>query len=427
MLIFILAIVVGTLLLKGSWASKGISWIDSLFTATSAVCVTGLVVCDTGSDFTVWGQIIILILIQIGGLGIMSLSSVLAYALRGEGELRMKLITAYSLGRESPSGVKEIVKKVLIFTFIFELLGFLLLGTGLILKGVPVGKALYSALFHSISAFCNAGFSIYSWNLMEFNNFPYLFSVVMFLFIAGGLGFPVLTEIWERVFGGRKKLSAYSKVVIYSTLFLVLLGAVLLELFNIGNPGFEGFSPWEKFLMFLFHSSTPRTAGFNLVPLCFFSSPSLVLFCILMIIGASPGSTGGGIKTTTIAVLLASALKNLMGREETRVFNKRIPFTSVEKALTIALLYLVAAWIGSLIIYAFQGRNYFGIMFESISALSTVGLSLGITSHLKAGSKLVLVVLMLWGRVGIITFVWGLSKRKREPRISFPEEHIPVG
>ena len=179
--------------------------------------------------------------------------------------------------------------------------------------------------------------------------------------------------------------------------------------------------------MFLFHSSTPRTAGFNLVPLCFFSSPSLVLFCILMIIGASPGSTGGGIKTTTIAVLLASALKNLMGREETRVFNKRIPFTSVEKALTIALLYLVAAWIGSLIIYAFQGRNYFGIMFESISALSTVGLSLGITSHLKAGSKLVLVVLMLWGRVGIITFVWGLSKRKREPRISFPEEHIPVG
>ncbi len=427
LLIFISAIVAGTLLLKGSWASRGISWIDSLFTATSAVCVTGLVVRDTGSDFTVWGQIMILILIQIGGLGIMSFSSVLAYALRGEGELRMKLITAYSLGRESPSGVKEIVKKVLIFTFIFELLGFLFLGIGLVLKGVSIGKALYSALFHSISAFCNAGFSIYTWNLMEFNNSLYLFTVVMILFVIGGLGFPVLIEIWEKISGKRKRLSSYAKIVISSSLVLLISGALLLELFNLGNPELGSIPPVRRFFIYLFHSATPRTAGFNVVPMYFFSSPSLVLFCILMIIGASPGSTGGGVKTTTSVILLASALKHLTGRTETRIFDRKIPFSTLERALTITLLYLIAAWVGSLIIYAFEGKNYFWIMFESISALSTVGLSLGITPHLKTGSKLVLVVLMLWGRVGIITFVWGLSRRKREPRISFPEEQIPVG
>ncbi len=427
LLIFISAIVVGTLLLKGSWASRGISWIDSLFTATSAVCVTGLVVCDTGSDFTVWGQIIILILIQIGGLGIMSFSSVLAYALRGEGELRMKLITAYSLGRESPSGIKEIVKKVLIFTFFFESLGVMLLGTGLILRGVSVGKALYSALFHTISAFCNAGFSIYNWNLIEFSDSPYLFTVVMILFVTGGLGFPVLIEMWEKISGRRRRLSSYAKIVLSFSLILLISSALLLELLNLGNPNFDSFSLLKKFLIFLFHSATPRTAGFNVVPMRFFSSPSLVLFCVLMIIGASPGSTGGGVKTTTSAILLASVLKHLTGRTETRIFDRKIPFSTVERALTITLLYLIAAWVGSLLIYAFQGRDYFKIIFEVISALSTVGLSLGITPHLKACSKLVLVVLMLWGRVGIITFVWGLSKRKREPRISFPEEHIPVG
>lgn len=438
---FLLAILIGGLLLHASFSAQGgpISVIDGFFTATSAVCVTGLVVVDTGTRFSPAGQAILLIMIQLGGLGIMTYSTVVILILGRRLSSKGRELVSATLSHKGGKSLFTLIRNVFFVTFLFETAGSVLLYLRFRVY-VPPGKALYQALFHSVSAFCNAGFSLFSRSLMDYRNDPWINSVIIVLIICGGAGFLVLQEVQQYTaarFLRKKRLhfSLHSRIVLLTTGALILAGAAGFLLLEWHNT-LAGDSLGHKLMASLFQSVTPRTAGFNTVDYSLMTNGTLLFTIILMFIGASPGSTGGGIKTTSFAVLLALAYSKWKARVETFLFKRTVPQETVARSISIILLSLLLILIGAMALMITelgdiphpQSRGLFmEYLFEAVSAFGTVGLSTGVTTTLSVPGKLVLMVLMFVGRLGPITIALAITGEKREDIFTYPEENIMVG
>ncbi len=404
---------------------RPIALVDALFTATSAVCVTGLVVVDTGSFLTVPSQVVVLLLIQLGGLGVMTASTALPLLLGQKIDLRRRLLFAGGLGLDTPSGAVRLLLQILKMTLLCESVGALWLFSGFI-RETTLLRALYLAVFHSVSAFCNAGFSLFSSNLHGYSQAVVIPMTIMALIVTGGLGSPVLIELYHRLRHGGG-LSSYCKLVLVMTVSLVAGGSLLLLLTEWQGAFGDLPVPW-KFWNALFHSITPRTAGFDTIPLSRFSSSGVALTVLLMLIGASPASTGGGMKTTTVGLILVSTWTDLRGKGEVVLWGRRVPHWTLTRATSLFFLYLGTLFLSSFLLALVEPFPFGALFFEAVSALGTVGLSLGVTGELGTAAKLVLVLLMFWGRVGLMTFLYGLLlEGPGGGKVSYADTHIPVG
>lgn len=423
---FILSMVLGTILLKLPIAtSKAISWVDALFTATSAITVTGLITVDTGSVYTLFGEIVILVLIQLGGLGVMTIA-VLIYILLGKKiGMRQRLIIQQALNQPSVGGVIRLVKKVVYYSLVIEGAAtcFLALDWG---PQFGWGKGIYYSIFHSVSAFNNAGFSIWSNNLMSFVNDPVVNIVITILFIMGGVGFTVLAELW----GGHDfhRLSLHTKLMVTGTVILSILSMIVVFILEYDNPNTIGpMSTPGKIWASYFQAVTPRTAGFNTLDTGGLSHATQFFIMILMFIGAGSASTGGGIKLTTFIVLLLSTLAFLQGRKDITVFQRTIKFRIVQKSLALTMLSMLFVSLSAFILTITEhSAPFLEIMFEVISAFGTVGLSMGLTPELSVIGKLVVVIIMFCGKIGPLTLAFSFAK-SRKANIRYPESDVLTG
>jgi len=409
---FIVLIAAGTLLLKMPWVvhRNGLSWLDALFTATSAVCVTGLTTVPT-SGFNLWGQLTILLLIQLGALGIMTLTSSFLLAFRGNLRLRHRLSFSQLSENVNLQDATYVLRHILRITLISEGIGVVLLFAGFRMQGLGAGDAAYQALFHSVSAFCNAGFSPYDQSLTGAHWLVKL--TVALLIIIGGLGYLVIFELIHR--RQNRRLSLHSRVVLLTTFWLVTGGMFLIYLFEEGRMG------WTDAF---FQSVTTRTAGFNTVDLTALSSATIFLFMILMFIGASPGSTGGGIKTTNFFIMLYAVLSVLKGKTSVVYRNRSISNRMILKAFGTAISYFIVLSAGSLLLMYVEKAPVKTTLFEAISAMGTVGLSLGLTPQLTVAGKWIIILLMFTGRLGPASFAMATMMRRKEVKIRYPEAEI---
>jgi trk system potassium uptake protein TrkH len=423
---FLLLIVAGALLLMVFNArTRPLRFVDALFTSTSAVCVTGLVVVDTGKDLAPASQAVVLLLIQLGGIGVMTATTALSLLMRERIGLRQRMFFAGGFGMETPAGVVRFLRRILLLTFTVEAAGAVFLYAGFLRAGFSPLRSLCNAVFHSISAFCNAGFSLFSDSLAGFSRTFLIPGTVMALIVVGGLGFMVLSELMITV-RRREKLSMLPRLVLFTTAGLLLFGLFSITL-SEWNHAFAGMSGGWKIWNGLFASVTPRTAGFDTVPPATFSSAGIFLLVLLMIVGASPGSTGGGFKTTTLAVLLVSTWNNLRKSPEINLWNRRISIRILQRTVTVVVLYLGTIGLGLAALSLLEPFSFRSLLFETVSAMGTVGLSLGITPELSDAGKIVLMLLMFWGRVGIVTFLYGLLKPVAKGKVSYPDAEIPIG
>jgi len=437
---FILLITIGTILLSMPIASitgHSIGTIDALFTSTSAVCVTGLVVLDTGTDFTLFGQIVILTLIQAGGLGFMTLASLIFILIGKRITLRERILIKESLNEFSISSVVRLVEIVLIVTFSIELIGAVLLS----FRFIPmfgVANGIYRSVFHSISAFCNAGFDLMG-GFKSFSDYvadPLINIVFISLIVFGGLGFVVIIDVYNKLTNWKKsRLSLHSKLVLNSSIILVLIGLVVYFSLELSNPNtLGGVSTKGKIFGGIFQAITPRTAGFSTIDQGQLTSGSKFLTMILMFIGASPAGTGGGIKTTTAVVVFLLITSVVKGHQDITVMKRRIRKDVVLRAVTLFVggLSLVVL-VTMLLLIIENGRGgiftFENILFEAFSAFGTVGLGTGITPFLKPLSRVVIILAMFSGRVGLMTVMYALANRmsKYEDKIKHTEENVMVG
>lgn len=415
---FLALILVGTALLKLPAATppeRPIGWIDALFTATSATCVTGLAVRDTGTEFTLFGQLVILGLIQAGGLGLLTFSLFILALFRGRVSLAQRSIFEQTLARQAGHRLWPVLRLVILFTFVAEGAGALLL----FLRWLPemgAGRAAYNAVFHAVSAFCNAGFGLRPDSLTAWRGDAWVVLTVSALIVLGGLGFFTVYEVAEsrRM---RTPLSVHSKLALTVSAVLTAVGAVLIWILETGRS-FAGMGQGEKVLAAFFQSVTTRTAGFNTVDLAQLAPGTLFLMTLLMFIGGSPGSCAGGIKTTTIGVLVMATLARLKGHVNVNAFRRTLGEVTVNNALTAALwgaLGAVAALFALILLespggtVAQERSHFFDYLFETISALATVGLSTGITADLSPASRLLVSLLMFFGRMGPLTLASSLA------------------
>lgn len=429
-LFFLISIFLGVVLLSLPGMSKSnLSIIDTIFTITSAVCVTGLSVVDISQSLTFLGQLVVLLFIQIGGLGYMVLGS-LVIILFGRLTIMQKNIIGESLNITEfgkLSQITRLMKKVIILTFTFEFIGTAILFIKFYLVNkLNLAKSLWYAIFHSISAFCNAGFSLFSNSLEGYRADLIVNIVIVFLIICGGLGFFVWIDIFDRFRRRRENLFLHTKVVLFATISLLLISSLLIFLLNNNIFSKNNLSLTEKILVSFFHSATTRTAGFNTFPINNFSTLTIILFIILMYIGASPGGTGGGIKTTTFFVILKSVYDYLRGEKYVSYFKRTIEIATILKSFIIFFVGLVWILFISSLIYLRHNFSYKEVLFETVSAFGTVGLSFGITSHLDNYGKILLIITMLFGRVGGLAFL-SLVVPKEAKEIRYLEEPISVG
>jgi trk system potassium uptake protein TrkH len=435
---FAVVILAGTLLLLLPWsqAAVRIGFIDALFTATSAVCVTGLVVVDTGTAYTRFGQTVILALIQVGGLGIMTFAA-LAFLMLGR---RLSLASQAALHdaffqRDLGIEFKKKFLQILLITVSIELAGIFLIFLALWWRQAPVKPALFSALFHSVSAFCNAGFSIYKDNLMGLRDSPVIMTTIMFLIVLGGVGHMVLSELFHysrhrlsrRAPAGPNSLSPHSRVVLKTTLALIALG--WLGLIILGLTAAE--ATWGmKMSTALFQSITARTAGFNTVDIGVMPLASLLLLTLLMFIGGSPGSCAGGVKTTALAISLAEFKAKIKGEDQVVMQERRVPKPILDRTMVLVRLSVLWNLLGVLLLlYTETGRPgvaFQDVLFEQISAFGTVGLSTGLTDKLSSVGRLWIIITMFVGRLGPLTLAMGVLPVKHT-HIRYPEGRIMIG
>ncbi len=440
---FASAILVGTLLLMLPFSSQSGRWTDpltALFTATSATCVTGLSVVDIGTHFSRLGQCVILLLIQLGGLGIMTVGTFFLILIGRRLSTSEEFALAdYSLGALRIRGLKSLLMWTIGLTALFELLGTVILAGRLVARGTDLGRALYEGFFHSVSAFCNAGFSLYPDNLAGFSGDKIWLLTISFLIIAGGLGFLVLYDLSYLRFRRtqvptHRKITLHSHIVLVGTVLLILGGWIGFGALEWGNT-LAPLSTGDKCVVSFFHSITPRTAGYNVVDMGAVQPATLFMTDVLMFIGAAPSSTAGGIKITSLIVLLMVIRSLWRGRQETEIHDRTIPAHTVREALTIVLLalLLVGGIFGILLVMEapFLVAQGFGtadgLMFEVISAFGTVGLSTGITPHLSDFGQLCIILLMFVGRLGPLAMALMIGKTKVRQTIRHPEEEILVG
>ena len=430
-------ILCGALLLKMPRATvAGISWLDAFFTSTSAVCVTGLSVVDVEATFTRTGEVIILLLIQIGGLGVMTLTTFLA-AIFGSISLRGRVLLQDLLSEDNIGRIGRTLPLLLFMTFAFEAAGAVALHQALASVEDPRGLGWFPAVFHSISAFCNAGFSIWSGGLYDpvVRGNIEVQSIIMVLVVAGGLGFPVVyaTTGWlagraARALGRRQRrvtLSLHARIAWTTTIGLIVLGAAGLWLTEMGASG--GGDPVGAVMLGVFNSITARTAGFNIGPIEALTPASVLLLTVLMFIGGSPGSTAGGVKTTVFAVAVLNARRIILGRTDVEAFGRRLSEDVVARALAVMLLAVAWIFAASVVLAAVQPSIALGdLVFEVVSAVSTVGLTRGATPQLGAAGKLLIMLTMFAGRIGVLYFVLAFIRRRDPVPYRFPEENVLV-
>lgn len=432
---FATIILLGTLLLHLPMASRDGGWtplLDCLFTATSATCVTGLVVVDTYLHWTVFGQAVILILLQLGGLGFVTLFSLVSLALNQRIGLSQRLALATALNLTGTAGVVRMVRHALRGTFLVEGIGALILST----RFIPIfgwGKGLWFGLFHSVSAFCNGGFDLlgeYSGefsSLAGFQRDPVVLFTIMALIVVGGLGF----FVWEDVLQNRcwKKLSLYSKMVLAITAALILFGTGFFLAVEWSNSGTYGNMPvWEKTLNAMFQSVTLRTAGYSTIDQSKLLDSSAVMSIVLMLIGGSSGSTAGGLKTVTVGVLLLALRDGLRGRNEVVFRGRTIPDRRVMDAMTLTLVIVLMFLTGSMAVSLIDGIPFLPAAYEVGSAMATVGLSMGVTPTLSPVCTLCIISCMYLGRVGILSFsVAFLVRRQGSSKVRYPAVDVMIG
>ena len=426
---FFALILFGAILLDLPIASANgerIGFLNAFFTSTSASCVTGLIVANTATQWTAFGKVIIIILIQIGGLGTMVFLSLIAMALNKRIGISERRIIKEQTNADTSKGIIRLVIYIIKFSLAVELIGAILLAT----KFIPdfgLERGILFSLFHSISAFCNAGFDIIGNSLTNYVNDFTVNMTVSLLIIFGGLGFTVFIDIYrKRRF---KNLSLHSKVVISFTAILLLVGTLAFFLIEHNSAAMEGLSLKGKVLSSFFMSVTARTAGFNTIDIGKMQEGSVIVTIMLMFIGASPASTGGGIKTTTFGVLLSSTISVLRGNKEIEIFHKKIPYDTLIKSLCIFTLGSFLVIFSSLWITIIeQGKFlYLDILYEIVSAFGTVGITRGITADLSSLSKIILIVLMYLGRVGAATLGVGILDTHRKKHTRYSEGKIIVG
>ena len=431
---FAIVIVIGAILLSlpiASQSGKVTPFIDCIFTSTSAVCVTGLVTVDTGTHWTYFGKTVIMLLIETGGLGFMSVATLVFFFLGKRITLKERLIMQEAMNVNSLQGLVKMVKYVLIFTFSVEGIGAVLFATQFIPQ-FGIAKGIYYSIFHAVSAFCNAGFDLMGnfKSVTAYANNSVIILTIAALITIGGLGFYVWVEIYNCK--DIKKLSLHSRIVIYTTLVLIVGGAILMYIFEMKNPyTMQGMSVKGKVLSSIFASVSPRTAGFNSIPLDKMTTAGNFLTIILMFIGGSPGSTAGGIKTATAVVLFMTVVSVVKGRDDTEIFQKRINKEIVYKALVITVLGLTLVVVVTMILSITEQPNipfeYF--IYEATSAFATVGLTLGLTTKLTVVGKIIIALTMYAGRVGPLTIILALAKNKKgkSGTIKYPEGKILIG
>ncbi len=431
-------IIIGTILLSLPWAVADGSWsnpLTALFLATSAVCVTGLSVVDVGSYYSPFGQAVLLMLFQIGGLGYMTATTFLLVLIGRRFSLREKLTLQQSLDLPGIRGSVQVVKSIIATTLIFEISGTFALLPVFWRPDHPV-YSVWLAIFHSVSAFNNAGFSLFADSLVQYVSSPVVNIVVPLLIISGGIGYQVIIEIyiWLRtVFNPHRHdpksvFSVNFKVVTTTTIFLLILGSLSFWLTEIGNPHLGNLSWSAKLWSAWFQSVTTRTAGFNTIDIGLLTPTALFTMIVLMFIGASPGGTGGGIKTTTIRILTSCTGSALHGKDEITLYRRQIPSLLIFKAVgvvvgSIAVVILTTA----LLSISDRQIPFIQLLFEATSAFATVGLSTGITASLSPFGQLVLIVAMYTGRVGVLLLMAAFSGKAKHSLIKYPEEYLLVG
>lgn len=425
---FFSVILLGSLLLMLPFSTRdgqGASFADGLFTATSAVCVTGLIVRDTATYWSEFGQAIILTLIQIGGMGVVTIAVAIAVASGRKIGLMQRSTMQEAISAHQVGGIVRLTKFILKTSISIELLGALLLAP-VFCKDFGIFKGLWYSVFHSISAFCNAGFDLIGVrepfsSLTSYASNPIVIFTIMALIITGGLGFVTWADIKKNKFHFRK-YNMQSKVILTVTAGLLIFPAIYFFFCEFSNLPIG-----ERILSSLFQSVTPRTAGFNTVDLTLLTETGLMIMIILMLIGGSPGSTAGGMKTTTVAVLFSSALAVFRKQDSAHFFSRRIPDNAVKNAATILMMYLTLFLGGGMVISYIEEVSLMSALFETSSAIGTVGLSLGLTPSLGMVSKSILILLMFFGRVGGLTLIFAALSERNNFGSRYPQEKITVG
>lgn len=432
---YLIVMLIGTLLLSLSVAAAGepLALIDAFFTATSALCVTGLGVVDTGSTFSAFGKTVIMALIQIGGLGVMTFSVVFFLFLGRGFSTRGRWIITESFTPVPIRDVRSLLASIFFFTFLVEVIGALLLFAEWRAE-MPAPDALFAGVFHSISAFCNAGFAFFGTSFIAHRGSVLLNATICALIVLGGIGFPVIYELLGRARARREKrripLSLHTRAVLVTTVSLILVGALLVFVLEWNNE-LAGLPLGESVLASFFQSITARTAGFNTLDIGSLAVATLFVLVMLMFIGASPGSCGGGIKTTSLAVLVAILNGRVHGRHSAHLFRRTIPSETVSRSLSIFILAVITLTAGIVLLLVSQPvpprEHFLTYVFEAVSAFGTVGLSMGITPYLTVFGKLVIIVLMLLGRVGLLTVAYVVTSKRVAAEYRYGEEKVMIG
>ncbi|WP_420852145.1 TrkH family potassium uptake protein [Paenibacillus hamazuiensis] len=431
---FAVIIFAGALLLTTPIATASgqpMPFLDALFTATSATCVTGLVVVDTGTYFTKFGQIVIMLLIQVGGLGFMTMSTLVAFMLKKRISLKERLVLQEAMNQGSMEGIVRLIRKVIFYSLTIEFIAAVIFSIRWSMDLSP-GTAIYFGIFHAVSMFNNAGFDLFGSitgpfsSLTSFVDDPVVNIVAMGLIILGGLGFIVISDLLE--FRKHRKLSLHSKVVLSMTGALIVIGAVVIFIFEFTNPKTLAPLGWSgKIWGALFQSVAPRTAGPNTLDIAGMRQASQFFIIILMFIGASPGSTGGGIKTTTFTTLIGAMIAMIRGKEDIVLFRYRLGKDRILKAITMTMIALFLVIFVSMVLSTTEPRSFLMILFEVTSAFGTVGLTMGLTPDLSMVGKILIALMMFIGRLGPLTLAYALGPKVEKELYRYPEGKITIG
>lgn len=432
---FVFVITLGSLLLylPLSTVKGNMHFIDALFTATSAVCVTGLTVIDISKELTLFGRIVLITLIQIGGLGIMSISAIVLLFSVSKGSVRDRIRTLEMFNTQNKDIIQSTIKVIFLATFLIELTGAISLFTVIKNDAGGLGEKIFSSLFHSISAFCNAGFSLYANSLHRFSNNITVSVTIGLLIILGGIGYPVLLTVFfaikNKIMGKRYIIDTQTTIVLFTTIILLLFGFLFI-FFNEYDGVLKDLSLREKILISAFQSISPRTAGYETISYNSMNSVTIGIIVFLMFVGASPSGTGGGVKTTTLFVFVSSIITAISNRPFIVVRGRKIKESAVNKSVAIFTLAIAISAFAALLIFYIDGyKTMTPVLFESVSALSTTGLSLGITPSLSIWSKIIVMILMFIGRVGYLTLFMSVGSidKGRYGLIDLPTSDVTIG
>nr|WP_223829503.1 TrkH family potassium uptake protein [Paenibacillus arenilitoris] len=408
-----------------------VPFLDALFMSASAVCVTGLTVLDTGNHLSLFGQIVILVLAQTGGLGFMTMATLFALLFRKRISFRERLVLQESINHASTEGVVRMIRKVLLYALVIELTGAILL-SGYFMLEMPTGQALYFGVFHSISFFNNAGFDLFTQipdragSLLHYVEDPFVNIVSMLLIFFGGIGFLVISELVT--YPKNRKLSLHSKVVLSVTGILTVVGAIVIFALEFSNPNtLQPLSAGGKVFGASFQSITARSAGLVTIDPVELREVTQFFIVLLMFIGAGPGSTGGGIRVTTFAILVGAIIAMIRGRNDVVLFRYRISKNQIHQAIMFTMIAFVIICLGTMLLSITESGSFLAILFEATSAYCTVGMSSGLSSNLTDAGKVIMIVLMFVGRLGPVTLAFALNTRSKKELFRYPEGKITIG